>query len=543
MPSPAPVLRAQDLVQVLGGRRVLDAVSLTVSPGRRLGVIGENGAGKSTLLRLLAGADHPVSGTVERPADLGFLHQELPFTARETITDVVEAALREARADLAALDRLGTELAATAEESPAYADLLAAYERTLARAQAREVWDADRRAARALDGLGLGRLAPTRTLGSLSGGQRGRLALAALLVRRPTALLLDEPTNHLDDAAAAFLEERLRELPGAVVLASHDRAFLDAVCTDLLDLDPAVGGPVRHGGTYTEYRAVRAAARARWEERYAAEQEEVERLRERAGVSAHRVAPNRWRSDNEKMGYGRRGNRVEHQVSRRVRDAHRRLADLERTRVPAPPPPLRFRPARGLALAAGPDGPLLALRDIRVPGRLALDRLDVAPGARLLVSGPNGAGKSTLLAVLAGYLEHEGTAEAADGLTVGLLPQDTVFAEGGRTAAEFWVRRLGAARAERVPLTALGLFAARDLDTPVARLSAGQRRRLALALLVANPPGLLLLDEPTNHLSPALCDELEEALGPGPGAIVLASHDRWLRRRWTGGELRLTATD
>ncbi|NJA56516.1 ATP-binding cassette domain-containing protein, partial [Streptomyces sp. NEAU-H3] len=143
MPSPAPVLRAQDLVQVLGGRRVLDAVSLTVSPGRRLGVIGENGAGKSPLLRLLAGADHPVSGTVERPADLGFLHQELPFTARETITDVVEAALREARADLAALDRLGTELAATAEESPAYADLLAAYERTLARAQAREVWDAD----------------------------------------------------------------------------------------------------------------------------------------------------------------------------------------------------------------------------------------------------------------------------------------------------------------------------------------------------------------------------------------------------------------
>ncbi|MYX24962.1 ATP-binding cassette domain-containing protein, partial [Streptomyces sp. SID8380] len=139
--------------------------------------------------------------------------------------------------------------------------------------------------------------------------------------------------------------------------------------------------------------------------------------------------------------------------------------------------------------------------------------------------------------------EHEGTAEAADGLTVGLLPQDTVFAEGGRTAAEFWVRRLGAARAERVPLTALGLFAARDLDTPVARLSAGQRRRLALALLVANPPGLLLLDEPTNHLSPALCDELEEALAPGPGAIVLASHDRWLRRRWTGGELRLTATD
>src|SRR6185295_18204340 len=135
-------------------------------------------------------------------------------------------------------------------------------------AQQRDAWDADRRAELVLAGLGLGALAHHRALGTLSGGQRGRLALAALLVRRPAALLLDEPTNHLDDDAAAFLEEQLRALPGTVVVASHDRAFLDAVCTDVIDLDPAVDGPVRYGGNYSAYLAQKRAERERWERRY-----------------------------------------------------------------------------------------------------------------------------------------------------------------------------------------------------------------------------------------------------------------------------------
>lgn len=125
------------------------------------------------------------------------------------------------------------------------------------------------------------------------------------------------------------------------------------------------------------------------------------------------------------------------------------------------------------------------------------------------------------------------------GLTVGLLTQDTVFERPDRTVRDTYEQALGARRAEKVPLSSLGLMHEADLDKPVGRLSVGQRRRLALALLVARPPQLLLLDEPTNHLSPALCDELEAALGPGPGAIVVAGHDRWLRRRWQGRELHL----
>ncbi|MET8472701.1 ABC-F family ATP-binding cassette domain-containing protein [Streptomyces sp. NPDC006422] len=539
---PQPALIAHDLTRTLGTRRVLDGVSLTAAPGRRIGLIGENGVGKSTLLRLLAGVDTPDAGEVVRPPDLGFLQQEAPYDAAMTIADVLDDALRETRAELAELDRLGAELADTPEDTTAHAELLDAYGRLLESAREREAWDADRRAELTLAGVGLGALDHGRTLGSLSGGQRGRLALAALLVRRPAALLLDEPTNHLDDDAARFVEERVRALPGVVVLASHDRAFLDAVCTDLVDLDPAVEGPVRFGGTYSAYREQKRADRERWERRYEEEQEEWEALRHAAGVSARRVAPDRGPRDNEKMGYGVRANRVQSQISRRVRNATRRLEDLERTRVAAPPPPLSFRPDRLAEVSAdAADEPLVSLRGVRVPGRLALDRLDVTPDDRLLVTGANGSGKSTLLAVLAGRLAAHGETRRREGVSVGLLTQDSVFARPERTARDTYVRELGFERAAAVPLSGLGLLRAADLDKPVGQLSVGQRRRLALALLVADPPELLLLDEPTNHLSPTLCDELEDALGAGPGAIAVACHDRWLRERWKGRELRLTA--
>ncbi|MFI6735517.1 ABC-F family ATP-binding cassette domain-containing protein [Nonomuraea sp. NPDC050451] len=544
-------LLARDLVRTLGTRRVLDGVTLTAAPGRRIGLIGENGVGKSTLLRLLAGVDQPDSGAVVRPADLGFLHQELPFDGRATIADVLDDALREARADLAELDRLTRALA----DAPDDAALLEAYGARLDQAQQRESWDADRRAEIVLDRLGLGGVPLSRALASLSGGQRGRLALAALLIRRPAALLLDEPTNHLDDAAAMFVEEQLCGMTGVVVVASHDRAFLDAVCTDLVDLDPAVDGPVRYGGGYGAYLAEKRAERERWERRHVEEQEELGELRRSVAVTARRVALDGLRRDNEKMGYGHRGGRVQSQISRRVRNAARRLAELERDQVPPPPAPLRFHaPALAThapedaapALAAHApedsalDAPLLSLRGVRVPGRLAIDRLDVSPGERLLVTGPNGAGKSTLLAVLAGRLDAEGEVRRRGGLTVGLLAQDTVFERPDRTVRETYELALGAERAESVPLRSLGLIGARDVDLRVGELSVGQRRRLALALLVADPPEVLLLDEPTNHLSPRLSDELEEAMGAaGPGAIVIASHDRWLRARWQGRHVRL----
>ncbi|MGC7098455.1 ABC-F family ATP-binding cassette domain-containing protein [Amycolatopsis lurida] len=524
----ATPLVARELVRGFGGRRVLDGVSLTAAPGHRIGLIGENGSGKSTLLRLLSGVDEPERGTVVRPPDLGYLHQEMPFDGTATVADVLDDALADARATLSRLDKLSAAL----DDD----DRLDEYAELLEYAQRHDVWDADRRAEIVLAGLGLGAVEHQRTLASLSGGQRGRLALAALLVRRPSALVLDEPTNHLDDEAAAYLEEQLRGLPGTVVVASHDRAFLDAVCTDLLDLDPAVDGPTRYGGNYSAYLAEKHAERQRWERRFAEEQEEIAELRDALGLTTHQVAHNSVKRDNEKMGYGHTAGRVQNQISRRVRNTTRRLEELERRRVPPPPPPLKFQP--GALAEQAPGEVLVALREVHLPGRLTIDRLDVTATERLLVTGANGAGKSTLLGVLAGHVEAAGV-RRQDGLRIGLLSQDTEFGQPHLSARAIYASALGPERAAAVPLLSLGLLRRRDLGRPVADLSAGQRRRLALALLVADQPQLLLLDEPTNHLSPTLCDELEDALGSGPGAIVVASHDRWLRSRWRGTTLRL----
>ncbi|WUI08496.1 ATP-binding cassette domain-containing protein [Micromonospora sp. NBC_00421] len=417
-----------------GDRQVFDGMSLSASPGQRIGLVGENGVGKSTLLRLLAGMEEPDAGEVQRPADSGFLRRELPFAPDATVQDVVDDSLAELRAARAGFEQLTGEL----ERRPDDADVLAAYGDLLEWAQDHDLWDADRRAELVLAGLGLADTERSRPLATLSGGQCSRLGLAALLIRQPQAMLLDEPTNHLDDEAVGFLEQRLRGLPGVVVVASHDRMFLDEVCTDIVDLDPTRGTVTRSGGAYTEYLAAKRRERIRWEEQYAAEQEELEELREAVRTTARAVNHARTIKDNNRIGYDRHGGRVQRQISRRVRNAQQRLD----------------------------------------------------------------------------------------------------FPDDEQTARQVYD---AAAGADAVSLAQLGLLAPCDVDRPLGHLSVGQRRRLALALLVATPPDVLLLDEPTNHLSLSLVEELEDALRTAPGAVVVASHDRWLRRGWGGSELSLVS--
>jgi macrolide transport system ATP-binding/permease protein len=532
----AAALQAFDVTKIYGGRRVLDGVTLTAAPGQRLGLIGENGAGKSTLLRVLAGREEADAGHVSGPPDLGFLEQEPALPATTTVQDVVDSALAEAQAGLRRLD----ELAGLLSARPAQPAVLAAYGQALSWAEHHQAWDADRRAELVLAGLGLAALVPERPLGTLSGGQRRRLELAALLVRRPAAVLLDEPTNHLDDQAVEFLQAHLRQLPGVVVVASHDRVFLDEVCTEVCDLDPSRAGLVRYGGAYSGYLAEKRAERLRWEQAWARRQDELAALRLSVAVTARRVAPGRPMRDRNKPAYDQHGARVQAAVSSRVRNARQRLAELLADPVPKPPAPLRF--AGGALTAAGTEtgGPVLSARDVVVPGRLVLDRLDLPAGGRLLVTGPNGAGKSTLLAILAGRLRPAcGTVSARPGVRVGLLQQDATFAGARPSDSPETIYRAVLGDGV-VPLAQLGLLAPAECGRPVVELSAGQRRRLALALLVAAAPEVLLLDEPANHLSLTLVSELEEALRAAPGAVVVATHDRWQRRHWDGDRLALS---
>ncbi|WBB80310.1 ABC-F family ATP-binding cassette domain-containing protein [Micromonospora sp. WMMD882] len=514
-----------------GDRQVFDGTSLSASPGQRIGLVGENGVGKSTLLRLLAGVEEPDAGEVRRPADCGFLWQESPFAPDATVQDVVDDSLAELRAARTRLDQLTAEL----ERRPDDADVLAAYGDQIEWAQDHDLWDADRRAELVLAGLGLAATDRSRPLATLSGGQRSRLGLAGLLIRQPRAMLLDEPTNHLDDEAVGFLEERLRGLPGVVVVASHDRVFLDEVCTDIVDLDPTRGTASRYGGAYTEYLRAKRRERIRWQEQYAAEQVQLDELREAVRTTARAVNHARTIRDNNKVGYDRHGGRVQKQVSRRVRDARQRLDELTRDQVREPPNPLAF--AATLTGSPADDRVAVSLSGVAVAGRLNVDRLDVSTSERLLVTGPNGAGKSTLLRVIAGRLVPDaGAVLRAGGVRIGLLEQEVRFPDDEQTPRQVYD---AAAGPDPVSLAQLGLLAPRDVDRPLGRLSVGQRRRLALALLVATPPDVLLLDEPTNHLSLSLVEELEDALRTAPGAVVVASHDRWLRRGWKGAELSL----
>ncbi|NPC44424.1 ABC-F family ATP-binding cassette domain-containing protein [Nocardioides sp. zg-1230] len=515
-------------------RTVLSGVDLLAQPGRRIGLVGENGVGKSTLLRAVAGrlpTRARSSGTVTAPDDLVLLGQEAPFRDSATVAEVLALTLAPLRRAVVDVERLAAGVGTP--------DGAAAYERALETAVAHDAWDADRRAEVAAARLGLAGLGPDRVVGTLSGGQRTRLALATIMTTRPTCLLLDEPTNHLDDDAIEVLTGFLRDLPGVVVLASHDRVLLDDVCTDLVDLDAGElgtdgNGGRRFGGGWSDYEAARADARRRWEETYAAQQEEIGRLREATRIGTDAIAHDRGPTDGDKYIYSFKGGRVAQTLARRKKDAQRRLDVAEREQVRKPPAPLRFRGD----LTAPASGCLVQARDLEVAGRMRVDRVDLAAGEHLLLTGPNGSGKSTLLGVLAGRLAPTGGTVQVSARTVRELTQDPEVTDRHRSALATYddaVRHLPGAPA----LRELGLLHPRDHRTPVGSLSVGQRRRLGLAVAIAAAPDLLLLDEPTNHVSLALAGELEEALATAPGGVVLASHDRWLRRRWTGPELAL----
>jgi macrolide transport system ATP-binding/permease protein len=528
----------------IAGTRVLTDVSFTVSPGQRVGLIGENGAGKSTVLHAVHGS-LPVGATTAGTVDVGrsrvgLLYQQAPFRDDESIHDALETAVaaeRRAAADL--------EAAADPYDPDAYAAALDVAERL-------DVWGTDARVSATLAGLGLAAVPPDRRTGELSGGQRARLSLAWLLLNRPDVLLLDEPTNHLDDAATGYLAGVLGSWRGAVLFASHDRAFLDRAASSLIDLDPAPtrvgvdGGVTRYTGNYTDYLAARRDVRDRWERQYRDEQAELKRLR--AGVrDNHQVGHVNFKPRTEtriaQKFYGDRNAKV---VSRRVNDSRSRLEKLEEAQVRKPPEELTFTglTAAGRSGTGARTGPVLVATGVSVDGRLGRTSLTVDGDGKLLVTGANGSGKSTLLEVLAGVLPPSTGTVIAAGVSVGHLTQEVDLPDPagrgpGRTVERAYRDLLGDDLAEQVPLSTFGLVHPRDGSRPLGELSLGQQRRVALAVLLAAPPDVLLLDEPDNHLSLSLVTALEDAIPSYPGAVVVASHDQWLRRHWHGERLEL----
>ncbi|MFD8840378.1 ABC-F family ATP-binding cassette domain-containing protein [Streptomyces griseofuscus] len=529
-------LLAEDLRCVLGDRVVLHDVSLSVSRGERVGLIGENGRGKSTLLRALAGELAPQRGRVVRAVTgrVGFLAQQPDFPPGSTIEDVLAQATAEFR-ELSA--RMHAAEERMSSESGDLDAVMEEYGRLQEEFTRRGGWELGARVGEVLDVFGLAGLDRDRRIGTLSGGERARLALACLVLDEPAGLLLDEPTNHLDDRAVDWLVRWLAAYQGPCLIASHDRALLDTAVTAIVDLDGPSGATVRYGGGYRDYLAERAAAQERWWQRYrewSREVAEARRRLERAHAGGRVFA---GRADNDKLSYNAMGSAAEAAVARRTRAAQQHLRELLGEAVPRPPEPLDFAspaPDQETDGVAEPAGGVL----LRAAGLLAGEvlrgaELTLAAGSRYVISGPNGAGKSTLLSVLAGEREPDaGVVERAPGLRIGYLPQDSDFGAERRGLLEAFAARrethLDDAAAE---LTRFGLFAPRDFATPANRLSVGQWRRLDLALLFARRPHLLLLDEPTNHLSLVLVEQLLAAVERFTGPVVMVTHDRALRER------------
>jgi ATPase subunit of ABC transporter with duplicated ATPase domains len=509
------VLTASDLYAAYGHNTIFDGLSLTLSGGKRVGLVGPNGTGKTTLLRLLAGVDVPERGRVTLgPGDrIGYLPQEPPGPDL-TIDRLLGAALGEVWRLHAELERLEPRL-----HEP---EALVAYGEAQERFGALGGWALQAQLDGARDALGIAHVPLDAPLGSLSGGEAARALLAGVLLARPTVLLLDEPTNHLDLDGLAWLEEFLDGFAGAVLVVSHDRRFLDETVSQILELD---GGTLTaYEGGYTAYREQKARRRERLELHYEAQQKRRRRLE--ADIGATRGYAKR--TENSASGLGAdKLKRYAKKVAKKAQARERRLQkelDSERY-IEKPRHTTRLKVGlegsgsgrlvgalRGVT--AGWDDPLLRNVELTVHGR-----------DRIAITGPNGAGKSTLLALLLGELEP--MAGAVDRpVRAAVLPQgpDALPADVPAVAFVRSHAQVDEGEARRL-LGHFGLEGAAALR-PLGRLSPGERARTAIAAMVASKAELLLLDEPTNHLDFASLEVLEGALRDYPGAIVAVSHDR-----------------
>ncbi|SDT30842.1 ATP-binding cassette domain-containing protein [Actinoplanes derwentensis] len=511
-------LRADNVTVRLGARQVLDRVSITVSSGTRLAVVGENGRGKTTLLHVLAGLLTPDEGAVHRSGTIGLAAQALQAAPGDTVGTLTNAALADSRTALAELDEAAAALAANydTDGTPSKGEARTGtavgerYSAALESATRLDAWDAERRVDVALEALS----ACTdrgRELRTLSVGQRYRVRLACLLGAQHDILLLDEPTNHLDAAGLDFLTGRLRAHPGGLAVVSHDRQLLRDVSRQFLDLDPSADGMGHvYTGGYDEWQEGRRRDRVSWEQDYAEQQAEHGRLTAAVDRARSRLTTG-WRPD---KGVDKHKRQSHTPGVVQALNREREALEAHRITVPAPPPTLRWP---DLDIRKGV--PLLRAEGVSVPGRMdGPVSVALSGGDRLLVTGGNGTGKSTLLSVLAERLAPgSGAVHRSAETRVGLVGQEVPEWPADTTAHQLLQGR-----------GTMGLLDAEALRTPVRLLSQGQQRRLDLALRLAERPNLLIFDEPTNHLSSALVDELTAALFATSAAVVIATHDRRL---------------
>ena len=509
-----PILTLDDVTKGYGVKPLLEGVSIGLEAGEKLGVIGQNGSGKTTLLRLVAGAEAPDSGRVVVPDGVvvGYLPQRPPLDPASTVLDAVFSGshpdarlLRDYEAAVAALD--------------ARPDDAAALQRLTELSHKLDVsggWDLEANARAVLGQLGI---ADTEArVGTLSGGQKKRVALAGALVLRPDLLILDEPTNHLDADTIAWLEGYLAAYTGALLLVTHDRYVLDRVVDQMWEV--ARGGVRRYTGGYTRY----------------LEQKDAEAEREAAEEATRANLARR------ELAWLRRGAKARTSKSKsRIRRAHALLDAAptereERLEITSASQRLGTKVVELEGVTKGWDGAPL-FEDVT---------LRVQRGDRVGIIGPNGAGKTTLLHLVGGQIQpDEGTVAHGPTVKVGLFDQegeslkdDLLLIEAVEEIADT-VKTADGSLVTASKMLERFLFPVKQQRTPVGLLSGGERRRLHLLRVLMGAPNVLLLDEPTNDLDITTLVALEDYLDAFAGALVVVSHDRYLLDRTAERTLRV----
>ncbi|MDH4141973.1 MAG: ATP-binding cassette domain-containing protein [Chloroflexota bacterium] len=528
------IVRFSGVTREVGTFVILDAIEAAVALGDRIGLVGPNGAGKTTMLRLAAGRDEPDRGTVHRKRGLsiGLLAQEAHFDDAFMAAADLRTAVRTGAAHL---DLLAAQLAVMERDGrvtePAYADIQHRYE-------VLGGYTLDQRVDSALSGLGFARDAWAKPPSALSGGEQTRAALARLVIADPDLLLLDEPTNHLDLDALEWLEEHLRRRAGSLLVASHDRAFLDATVTRVWELRDRRLTAFR--GDYSAYHRQRV-------ERDARAVRETETQAE--AIAREKELVQRYRS---------------HRKFSKMHEHEARLERLEADRREAPRAGRKLTLPQSSLAGGGPSRSgeiVVRAEDLKIgylPGRGAVDADGVAAtkprvvahapflsaqrGDRIGIVGPNGAGKTTLLRTIVGDLPPlDGRLAFGHNVGIGYLAQLRGAALPGTTVLDALLDTIPVTPGEARSYLARFLFRADDAFKEVRSLSGGERSRLELALLGIQPANLLLMDEPTNHLDIPAREAIETFMRDSPATLLVVSHDRRLLetvcdRLWVVGD-------
>ncbi|HEY8636046.1 MAG TPA: ABC-F family ATP-binding cassette domain-containing protein [Candidatus Limnocylindrales bacterium] len=516
------ILRLSGVAREVGTFVILDSIDASVALGDRIGLVGPNGAGKTTLLRLAAGRDEPDLGEVHRKRGLtlGLLAQEAHFDEAFMASPDLRTAVRTGAAHL---DRMAANLAAMERDGrvaePRYAQLLHEFE-------VLGGYTLDQRVETALSGLGFTRDEWSKPPAALSGGEQTRASLARLVIADPELLLLDEPTNHLDLDALEWLEEHLRRRAGSVVVASHDRAFLDATVDRIWELRDRRLTTFR--GDYSAYHRQRIERDARTvkdvdtqAEQIAREKELIQRYRSHRKFSKqHEHEARLERLEAERRDAPRTGRKLAIPTAGLVGgEGPSRSGEIV---VRAENLAVGYLPGRG---AMAGDGSVAT--EAKVVARAPF--LAAQRGERIGIVGPNGAGKTTLLRTIAGDLPPlDGTITFGNAVQIGYLAQLREAAIVGATVLDALMEAIPVTAGEARAYLARFLFRGDDAFKEVRMLSGGERSRLELALLGIQPSNLLLLDEPTNHLDIPAREAIEAFMAESPATLLVVSHDRRL---------------